>query len=141
VTSADEFLTRWSDISALGSAVAVLGWDQKTQMPVKGQELRGHTLSVLAGLHHDHLTDPALAEAIEAAGAGKMFEVLVTDVMMPAMNGDELARRLRPNAAILLSARELAFRVCIASRMAGMLTADAAASPAWRSPGTRPEGR
>ena len=31
---------------------------------------------------------------------------------------DELARRLRPNAAILLSARELAFRVCIASRMA-----------------------
>ena len=53
---------------------------------------------------------------------------------------DELARRLRPNAAILLSARELAFRVCIASRMTGMLTADAAASPAWRTSQTRPEG-
>ena len=47
---------------------------------------------------------------------------------------DELARRLRPNAAILLSARELAFRVYIASRMAAMLTADAAAaSHVWQS--------
>lgn len=46
---------------------------------------------------------------------------------------DELARRLRPDAAILLSARELAFRVYIASRMTAMLTADAdAASSLWR---------
>ena len=37
------------------------------------------------------------AEAIEAAGAGKVFELVVTDVMMPNMNGDELARRLRQN--------------------------------------------
>ena len=47
---------------------------------------------------------------------------------------DELARRLRPNAAIHLSARELSFRLYIASRMAAMLTADAAAaSHVWQS--------
>ncbi len=67
MSTADAFLTKWADIAAIGSAAAVLGWDQETYMPPKGQATRGHTLSVLAGLHHDHLTDPALAEAIDAA--------------------------------------------------------------------------
>ena len=34
-------------------------------------------------------------EAIEAAHTQKQFDILVTDVMMPQMSGDELARRLR----------------------------------------------
>ena len=67
MSTADAFLTKWADIAALGSAAAVLGWDQETYMPPKGQATRGHALSVLAGLHHDRLTDPALAEAIDAA--------------------------------------------------------------------------
>jgi asparagine synthetase B (glutamine-hydrolysing) len=47
---------------------------------------------------------------------------------------DGLARRIRPNAPISLSARELSFRVYIASRMAGMLEQDAAAaSDVWQS--------
>jgi carboxypeptidase Taq len=62
-------LTRWADIAALGSAAAVLSWDQETHMPPKGRNARGQTLSVLAGLHHDRLTDPALLDAIEAAAA------------------------------------------------------------------------
>jgi hypothetical protein len=40
----------------------------------------------------------------------------------------DLARRVRRNPALLLSVRELAFRIAIASRMAAMLRADGAAS-------------
>ncbi len=67
MTAADAFLSKWADIAAIGSAASVLSWDQETKMPPKGQASRGHVLSVLAGLHHDHLTDPALADAIDAA--------------------------------------------------------------------------
>ena len=35
------------------------------------------------------------AQALEAFGDGGRFDLVVTDVMMPNMNGDELARRLR----------------------------------------------
>jgi two-component system cell cycle sensor histidine kinase/response regulator CckA len=43
--------------------------------------------TVLAGSGH---------EALQAAASGS-FDLIVTDVMMPQMNGDELARRLRQN--------------------------------------------
>lgn len=67
MTAAATFLSKWSDVSALGSAAGVLSWDQETQMPPKGQASRGHVMSVLAGLHHDKVTDPALLDSIEAA--------------------------------------------------------------------------
>jgi len=37
------------------------------------------------------------AEAIRIAETQERFDLLVTDVMMPQMTGDELARRLRSN--------------------------------------------
>jgi two-component system, cell cycle sensor histidine kinase and response regulator CckA len=40
-------------------------------------------------------------EALELAAKLGKFDVLVTDVMMPQMHGDELARRLRQNEAKL----------------------------------------
>lgn len=36
-------------------------------------------------------------EALAVAATLKTFDILVTDVMMPQMTGDELARRLRQN--------------------------------------------
>src|SRR5215470_2568801 len=37
------------------------------------------------------------AEAVTMAAAHGPFDILVTDLMMPEMTGDELARRLRQN--------------------------------------------
>ncbi len=67
MTATDTFLSKWADMAALGSAAAVLSWDQETKMPPKGQATRGRALSVLAGLRHQQMTDPALADAIDAA--------------------------------------------------------------------------
>ena len=71
-------------------------------MPPKGQATRGHALSVLAGLHHDHLTDPALAEAIAAAAevAGDdptlaaQVDAARRDVTRASAIPGDLARRL-----------------------------------------------
>ena len=57
----------WGEVVDLGSAMAVLQWDQETQMPPKGQESRGKQLATLAGIHHAKMTDPALADALDAA--------------------------------------------------------------------------
>ena len=50
---------------------------------------------VLQDAGYKTATAPGGAEAIEAAARLGSFELLVTDVMMPQMTGDELARRLR----------------------------------------------
>ena len=102
MTAVETLLAKWADVTALGAAAAVLGWDQETKMPPKGQASRGHALSVLAGLHHDKLTDPALADAIEeAAAAVGDDETLAAqvrearrDVVRARAVPGELARRL-----------------------------------------------
>ena len=40
-------------------------------------------------------------EALEVSRSGHMFDILVTDLMMPQMTGDELARRLRQDEPAL----------------------------------------
>jgi carboxypeptidase Taq len=102
MTAADTFLSKWADITALGSAAAVLSWDQETKMPPKGQLSRGHTLSVLAGLHHDHLTDPELAETIATAGDAAADDPILAaqvdaaqrDVVRASAIPGDLARRM-----------------------------------------------
>jgi two-component system cell cycle sensor histidine kinase/response regulator CckA len=44
---------------------------------------------------YDVITAQSGTQAIELASAGEGFDVLVTDLVMPHMSGDELARRLR----------------------------------------------
>ena len=56
----------WSEVRNLGAAQSILGWDQETYMPPKGQAGRGRVLATLAGLHHARLTSAELGEAIDA---------------------------------------------------------------------------
>jgi hypothetical protein len=69
MSATDTFFSLWADIEAIGSAAGVLGWDQETYMPPKGQPRRGQVLATLAGLEHDKLTSPELEDALAAAEA------------------------------------------------------------------------
>ncbi len=60
------FLERWAEIDDLTAASELLGWDQETYMPAKGQTGRGKVLATLAGLHHAKLTSPELRDALDA---------------------------------------------------------------------------
>ena len=62
---------RFARLSALNDAIGILDWDSQTMMPAgaaEGRAAQGATLRVLA---HDMMTDPALAELLEAAAADR----------------------------------------------------------------------
>ena len=70
--------------------------DKPTILVVDDEEsVRRFVERVLQDAGYETATAPGGPEAIEAAARLGSFELLVTDVMMPQMTGDELARRLR----------------------------------------------
>lgn len=62
----EELRKRCEDLAALGSAGALLGWDQNVYMPPKGAEARGKTLAVISEIAHHKLTSPDMGALIAA---------------------------------------------------------------------------
>jgi carboxypeptidase Taq len=60
---------RFGRIAALGEASAMLHWDASAMMPPGGGAARGEQLATLAGLQHELLTAPVVAEDFAAASA------------------------------------------------------------------------
>jgi carboxypeptidase Taq len=60
-TDWDRIQARVSELTTLGQVVQLLEWDQQTMMPSGGAPQRGAHLSVLSGLMHERLSDPALS--------------------------------------------------------------------------------
>ena len=58
---------RFARIATLGEAASVLGWDAAAMMPPGGGPARGDQLAVLAGLGHELLTAPEVADDIAEA--------------------------------------------------------------------------
>ncbi|MCC7077739.1 MAG: hypothetical protein IT198_11485 [Acidimicrobiia bacterium] len=56
----------WGEIADIGTAAALLGWDQETHMPPGGAAGRASVMATLAGIAHAKLTSPELADAIDA---------------------------------------------------------------------------
>jgi two-component system OmpR family response regulator len=50
---------------------------------------------VLTSIGYDVVTALSGPDALSIAAAGGPFDAMVTDLVMPTMNGDELARRMR----------------------------------------------
>ena len=72
--------------------------DKPTVLVVDDEEaVRGYVERVLRDGGYNTAVAGDGPEAIEVAARLGSFDLLVTDVMMPQMTGDELARRLRHN--------------------------------------------
>ena len=61
--------SRFARIALVGEAGAVLHWDASAMMPPGGAAARGEQLATLAGLAHEMLTAPAVADDLAAAEA------------------------------------------------------------------------
>lgn len=65
---------RFARIAALGEAAAMLHWDASAMMPPGGGAARGEQLAALAGLSHELLTAPVVAEDLEIARPEGLWE-------------------------------------------------------------------
>jgi carboxypeptidase Taq len=65
---------RFARIATLGEASAMLGWDAAAMMPPGGGAARGEQLAVLAGLAHQQLTAPAVADDLAEAETNAAVE-------------------------------------------------------------------
>jgi len=73
----DELKARLLEVNDLGSAAAVLRWDQATYMPPGGAEARGRQTATLGRLAHERFTDAAigrLLDELERETAGLPYE-------------------------------------------------------------------
>ena len=62
-----ELRTRLAEVSDLGRAAGVLGWDQRVTMPPRGTEARAQQLSTLGRLVHERFIDDEVGRLLEAA--------------------------------------------------------------------------
>ena len=66
--------SRFARMALVGEAGAVLHWDASAMMPPGGGAARGEQLATLAGLRHELLTAPEVAEELAAASAEGEWE-------------------------------------------------------------------
>ena len=80
----DRLKTRFARIAALGEASAMLGWDASAMMPSGGGAARGEQLATIAGLCHELLTAPEVADDLAAASAAGEWDSANLDLMRRA---------------------------------------------------------
>ncbi|MBL6454903.1 carboxypeptidase M32 [Belnapia sp. T6] len=98
--------SRFARIATLGEASAMLHWDASAMMPPAGGAARGEQLAVLAGLGHELLTAPEVAEDLAAATAEGKWDAANLALMRRAH------RRATALPTALVEARERANAAC-----------------------------
>jgi carboxypeptidase Taq len=71
ISAYERLAARFNRIAVINEASGVLGWDAAAMMPPGGGPARGDQLAVLAGLAHELLTAPAVADDLAEAEAGR----------------------------------------------------------------------
>ena len=80
----DRLTARAARLGALGEAAAILHWDAGTMMPRGGGAARGEQLATLAGLAHEMMTAPDVADDLLAAEANGPWAAANLDLMRRA---------------------------------------------------------
>jgi carboxypeptidase Taq len=93
----EDLRERLAEISDLGRARALLGWDERTQMPPAGAEVRAEQVATLARIRHQKLVSDELGRLIEAAAGeteGLDYDSDDASLVRVARRGWEKARRV-----------------------------------------------
>jgi len=59
-----KLVERLKELALMRSCGAILGWDEQTNLPPRGAELRANQLALLAGLCHDRATAPEFRDLL-----------------------------------------------------------------------------
>jgi carboxypeptidase Taq len=92
---------RAARLAALGEAQAVLHWDASTMMPAGGGAARGEQLATLAGLAHELMTAPEVANDLHEASAEGAWDAANLALMLR----QHLRSAALPTALVEASAR------------------------------------
>ena len=105
-TPLDELKTRLREANDLGSAAAVLHWDQATYMPPGGAGARGRQLALLGRLAHERFTDPAIGRLLDRLEADAGLEPGSDDAALVRVTRREYERALRVPPAFVAESSE-----------------------------------
>jgi carboxypeptidase Taq len=67
MTAYQNLTKRFARIATLNEAASVVSWDAATMMPAGGAQARGDQMAIMAGLSHELLTHPGMADDLGAA--------------------------------------------------------------------------
>ena len=81
-TTMEQVLERLAELSDLGAAGNLLGWDRETMMPPRGADARGEVAATLGKLTHERQTDPRLRELLESAEPATEREAAIVRVAL-----------------------------------------------------------
>ena len=86
----NELKEKLGEVSDLGSAAALLGWDQQVNMPTGGAEARGRHMATLGKVIQEKFTSDAAVLAVAAVAFAVMCAgvVLLTQTAPPTMKAD-----------------------------------------------------
>ncbi len=80
VSTYQSLIAELRDISLLSSVSSVLGWDERTQLPARGTELRAQQSSMLARMIHERSTSPRIGEWLSELEAVALDEDALVNV-------------------------------------------------------------
>ncbi|HEY7150318.1 MAG TPA: carboxypeptidase M32 [Solirubrobacterales bacterium] len=93
----DDLRARLAEVSDLGRARALLDWDQRTQMPAAGAEIRAEQVATLARIRHERLVSGELGAVLDEAALeveGRPYESNEASLVRVARRQWEKARRV-----------------------------------------------